>query len=67
MSSEKQPQHTSDTSSTFSTSTTFSLKSLLKKHDNNASSSKPKRQPIVLSAEQRRTEAEAKVAYFSMR
>jgi hypothetical protein len=67
MSSEKQPQHLSDTSSTFSSSTTFSLTSLLKKHDKNGTSSKPKRQPIVLSEEQRRTEAEARAAYFSLR
>ncbi|KAF7505026.1 hypothetical protein GJ744_001480 [Endocarpon pusillum] len=60
-------QVTSDTSSSRSTSTLSSLKSLLKIHKEKESSTKTKRQPIVQSEEQKRTEMEARAAYFSLR
>jgi hypothetical protein len=68
MSSE---QHCSDTSSTLSTSTTWSLKSLLKKnHNKNQTSSHklPKSEPLrTISEEQRMAAAEAKAVYFALR
>jgi len=65
MPSEKQV--TSDNSSSFSTSTISSLRALLNKKDKEPSPPKSKRQPIQMSEEQRRTEAEARAAYFSLR
>jgi hypothetical protein len=70
--SERQSQKlASDTSSNLSTSSNSSLKSLLKKHldKKNQDPSPPqlKRKSIRLSEEQRRTEAEARVAYLSMK
>jgi hypothetical protein len=70
--SERQSQKlASDISSTLSTSTSSSLKSLLKKHHDkkNRDPSPPQlmRKPVRMPEEQRRTEAEARVAYLSMK